>query len=141
MRTLIAIILALVISLVGVGFLYRHTARENTELSASVKDLQEAQKQAQAALKLNAAVLGAREKQIAVQARKFGASQASLYTALQANKTWSDTYVPSEVQKVLYVGSEAPDTPSGVGNNPVVPAPDGAGLREQGRDSEGYPSP
>lgn len=130
MRALIAIILALVISLVGVGFLYRHTVLENTELSASVKELQEAQERAQEALKLNAAILGAREKQIAVQARKFGASQASLYTALQANKTWSDTYVPSDVQKALSVGSEASDTPSGVGDNPVLPAPDGAGVRE-----------
>lgn len=127
MRVTLGIILALVLSLLGVGYLYRHAAQENTALAASVNDLQEAQKQAQAALKLNAAVLGAREKQIAVQARKAGALEASLYTALQANKIWSAGNVPSEVQNVLTEGSGASGGDSG---SDILP-PDGAGVRDQ----------
>jgi hypothetical protein len=130
MRVMLAIILALVVSLLGVGYLYRRSAAQNAELSESVKSLAAAQERAQESLKLNTAVLGAREKQIAVQARKFGASQESLYTALQANKTWSDTYVPSEVQAVLSVGRGQDSAPSGVVPDVVVPIPDGAGVRE-----------
>ena len=38
---------------------------------------------------------------MALQARKSAEAQQALSEALQANKTWSDTDVPTDVQKSL----------------------------------------
>lgn len=53
-------------------------------------------------------ILGARSKEIASQARKLKQANAALSEALQANKSWSDTDVPPDVQKALQGRSDGP---------------------------------
>jgi hypothetical protein len=77
---------------------YRDKARvavaERQVLTKALETVQEQRK-------IDAGVLASRQAELAVQRRKLAAAQAGLLEALQANKTWSDTDVPPEVQKAL----------------------------------------
>lgn len=61
----------------------------------------EAQNRAAERLSQTRKVLVAREAKIASQARKITEAQDALQNALQAEKAWSDTDVPTPVQKAL----------------------------------------
>lgn len=100
-QILAAIIVALALALGGVGFLYKRQTVRVGSLEEQNKTLVAGAKQAAAALKRNHATLLAKERDIALQARKTREAQQALHTALQGEKDWNDTEVPTSVQKAL----------------------------------------
>lgn len=100
-KYLIAAIAALVLALGGMGYVLKSQVERAAVLEVQVKTLTDAQKQAATRRKKDAATLVAREKEIASQARKLAEAQQGLSEALQAEKAWSDTDVPTPVQKAL----------------------------------------
>lgn len=110
MRTLTLVLSALVLALAGLGYGQYH---KNSVLSTENQRLQEASKRAVERELEYRRILGTRQKEIALQARKLAQAQQALSEALQRNKTWSDTDVPTDVQNAL---SGAPDGSGGVRN-------------------------
>ena len=105
---LAAMLLSLILTL---GYLVYSGAGEIAELKQTNTGLTEAAERAQERLKSDRKVLVARQAQIASQAVLLARSEAALQNALQANKSWSDTNVPTDVQEAL--------------RGPSGPAPDG----------------
>lgn len=110
-RTLIITIgiLLAIASLLGYGL--NRSYREQAQLEVVAKSLTEALERVQAQSEKNRKVLVARQAENASQARILAQAQEALSEALQANKPWSDTDVPPDVQKAL--------------GGPSSPAPDG----------------
>jgi uncharacterized protein HemX len=105
--------LTLVAALLG-GALWV-TVAKNADLSAQVNSLTEAQERAVARAKADRATLVARQAKIASQGRKLAQAQQALSEALQHEKAWSDTDVPTAVQNALSGRSGGPDSaPVGV---------------------------
>ena len=90
------------------GYLVYSGAGEIAELKQTNNGLTEAAERAAERLKSDRKVLVARQAQIASQAVLLARSEAALQNALQANKSWSDTNVPDEVQKALAGPSGGP---------------------------------
>lgn len=93
-RILLALLAVAVAAALGLGYWADSLRQENAVLT-------EASNRAAEALKRTQRTLALREKQIAVQARKSAQAQEGLSQALQAEKPWSDTHVPTDVQKAL----------------------------------------
>jgi hypothetical protein len=97
---------------------YRDAARVAVaERQVLTKALQTVQEQR----KIDSGVLTARQGEILTQRRKLADLQSRLSEALQANKTWSDTDVPPDVQKALLRRS----------GDPVSGSPADSGVRDQ----------
>lgn len=93
-RILLSLLAVAVAAVLGLGYWADSLRQENAVLT-------EASNRAAAALKRTQRTLALREKQIASQARKSAEAQEGLSQALQAEKPWSDTHVPTDVQKAL----------------------------------------
>lgn len=100
-KYLIAALAALMVIIGALGYTVKQQVASAAVLKAEVKSLTDAQKQAATRLKKDRATLVAREAKIASQARKLADAQQALSNALQAEKAWSDTDVPTTVQKAL----------------------------------------
>ena len=98
MRTLTLVLSALVLALAGLGYGQYH---KNSVLSTENQRLTEASKRAVERELEYRRILGTRQKEIAAQRLKLQAAETALQNALRANKTWSDTDVPEDVQKAL----------------------------------------
>ena len=98
MRTLTLVLSALVLALAGLGYGQYH---KNSVLSTENQRLQEASKRAVERELEYRRILGTRQKEIASQRLKLQAAETALQNALRANKTWSDTDVPTDVQNAL----------------------------------------
>jgi uncharacterized protein HemX len=98
MKTLTAMLVAVVLGLSGLGYGLYH---KNSVLSTENQRLTEASKRAVERELEYRRILGTRQKEIASQARKLAQANAALSEALQRNKSWSDTDVPPDVQKAL----------------------------------------
>lgn len=98
MRTLTLVLSALVLALAGLGYGQYH---KNSVLSTENQRLAEASKRAVERELEYRRILGTRQKEIASQARKLAQAQQALSEALQRNKTWSGTDVPTDVQNAL----------------------------------------
>lgn len=98
--------LTLAFGLMGAGLLHQNT--KISEQRATIQTLADAQKQAQEREKKLAKALVARDLKIDAQTRKLQDAQSRLSKALQANKSWSDTDVPDDVQKALQRDSGGP---------------------------------
>ena len=118
MKYLLALIASLALALAGLGFLYQQQATALASLAEENSVLKEASKRAQERMAADRKVLVARQAQIAAQRVLEAQTKTALSGALQANKTWSDTDVPPEVQKALSGPSDGPDGPSGRVPNP-----------------------
>ena len=105
MRTLTLVLSALVLALAGLGYGQYHKnsvlSTENQRLAETAKAAEEASKRAVERELEYRRILGTRQKEIASQARKLAQAQQALSEALQRNKTWSDTDVPTDVQNAL----------------------------------------
>ena len=110
MRTLTLVLSALVLALAGLGYGQYH---KNSVLSTENQRLTEASKRAVERELEYRRILGTRQKEIASQRLKLQAAETALQNALRANKTWSDTDVPTDVQNAL---SGASDGSGGVRN-------------------------
>lgn len=110
MRTLTLVLSALVLALAGLGYGQYH---KNSVLSTENQRLAEASKRAVERELEYRRILGTRQKEIASQRLKLQAAETALQNALRANKTWSDTDVPTDVQNAL---SGALDGSGGVRN-------------------------
>lgn len=106
------IYLALGAAILGLSGLLYWSIQSTGELQAENKALTEAAEQAQRRAKADRKVLVARQAEIASQARKTAQAQQALSEALQRNKSWSDTDVPTDVQKALQGRSDGPDSGS-----------------------------
>jgi uncharacterized protein HemX len=126
-KYLIAAIAALVLALGGMGYMLKKQVEQAAVLEVQVKTIKDAQKQAALRRKKDAATLVAREREIASQARKLADAQQGLSEALQAEKAWSDTDVPTTVQKALSGGSDGSNS--------------GPASLLNGSDREGEPKP
>ena len=100
-KYLMAAIAALLIVVAALGYAVKQQVGSAAVLKQEVKVLTDAQKQAATRLKKDRAALVAREAKIAAQTRKLAEAQQALSRALQAEKAWSDTDVPTPVQKAL----------------------------------------
>lgn len=105
MRTLAIVLSALVLALTGLGYGQYHKnsvlSTENQRLAGAAKAAEEASKRAVERELEYRRILGTRQKEIASQRLKLQAAETALQNALRANKTWSDTDVPEDVQKAL----------------------------------------
>lgn len=126
MNKLTFLLAATVIALGGLSY---GQYERNKALGAQNKSLTEAVERAAEREKQDRKVLVARQAEIASQARKLKQANAALSEALnsetavyldshgvlQRNKSWSDTDVPSDVQKALQGRSDSPAAdPDGV---------------------------
>lgn len=108
--------LTLVATLLGFGLWVAVT--KNADLTHQVNVLTEAQEQALARAKADRATLVARQAKIASQTAKLAQAQQALSEALQDEKAWSDTDVPTAVQNALSGRSDKPDSgPDGLLND------------------------
>lgn len=119
MRATLALWVGVVLALAGLGYLYTHSQtqvdRLELQLAQQITLTEQARKasiQAQERLKSERKVLVAREAKIASQARKFTQAQEALKTALQAEKEWNDTEVPTAVREALLQASDGRHGPS-----------------------------
>ena len=109
LSTLVVVLLVVVIVL---GSYARSAWVEGQYLKTENKALVDAQKRAVEREDRDRKVLVARQAKIALQARVLAQTRSALETALQRNKSWSDTDVPDDVQKALDgAGSGLPDGP------------------------------
>lgn len=109
-KVLLALALAGLLLIGGGAWYLKVQVATVASLKIENKRLSEEAGQAAAALKRNQATLRKREAQAVSQARKLADSQRELQTALRANKSWSDTDVPPDVQKALSgLSGRAPD--------------------------------
>lgn len=91
--------LTLVAALLGFGLWV--TVAKNAALTHQVNTLTEAQERALARARADRATLVARQAKIASQTAKLAQAQQALSEALQDEKAWSDTDVPTAVQNAL----------------------------------------
>ena len=98
--------LTLVAALLGFGLWV--TVAKNADLTHQVNVLTEAQERALARAKADRATLVARQAKIASQTAKLAQAQQALSEALQDEKAWSDTDVPTAVQNALSGRSGGP---------------------------------
>lgn len=103
-KYLIAAIVALMLALVGMGYVLKNQVARAAVLQQEVKVLTDAQKQAATRRKKDRATLVAREREIASQARKLAEAQQGLSEALTKNQVWASQHVPNEVQEALTNG-------------------------------------
>ena len=108
-------------------FVYRG-AVEKGRLEQTNKVLTEASKRAAERAAKDRKVLVAREVALTARARILSREKQELLQALQRNKTWSDTDVPTEVQKAL--GGPSSPVPDGLQHSPdcTGAAPCGASV-------------
>jgi hypothetical protein len=96
--------LAFLLALAGWGLWSQvHT---NAELSVKLEGTEKALSGLVEQREKDRKVLVARQAQIASQARELTKAREGLSQALQANKDWSNTNVPTDVQKALTGRSE-----------------------------------
>ena len=105
--SVIGLLLALSLGLGAYAF-YTHT--RNGVLKEANKSLTEAAEQAAKRMEKDRQVLAARHAKMLAKGREIMAEKEALENALRANKTWSDTDVPDEVQKALAGPSGGPTT-------------------------------
>lgn len=109
-QLVIALALAGLLTIGGGALYLKRQVAAVAVLKTENNRLTEQANQAAAALKRNQATLRKREVQIGSQARKLAESEKALQSALSANKEWSDTDVPPDVQKALDgLSGRAPD--------------------------------
>ena len=113
--TLIGILIA---ALLGLGWFGKTQYDSARDLRTANKTLVDAAEQAQRRAKADRKVLVARQAEIASQRRKLAEAQQALSEALQRNKSWSDTDVPTDVQKALQGRSDGPASGSTGLRNP-----------------------
>jgi hypothetical protein len=93
-------------ALAALGFLYRAEVRSGAatraELQSATKALQGVAKQR----KQDLATVAAWQRENASTGRKLAEAQQALSQALQGEKAWSDTEVPTTVQQALLRSSE-----------------------------------
>lgn len=109
MKTAIGI-LTLIVAFLSAGLWV--TAGQKASLGTQLQALQEATKQAQERSVRDRKALVARQAEIASKTRELARAQRNLTEALGANKTWSDTDVPPDVQDALLGHSGGPGGPS-----------------------------
>ncbi len=91
--------LSLALALTGWGLWAQvHT---NAELSAKLEGTEEALSRLSEQREQDRKVLVARAQKIASKQRELAQAQEALAKALQANNDWSNTNVPTDVQKAL----------------------------------------
>lgn len=100
------IIASLAIALAVMGLAYRNVIGERANANAALQVANAGLEVAAKQRKLDANTLAARQREIASQARKLVAANTALSAALSANKAWSVTVVPPEVQEALSGRSE-----------------------------------
>lgn len=105
MNKITLVLASLVLALSGIGY---GQYEKNKALSARNKSLAEAVDRAAERDLEYRRILGARSKEIASQARKLKQAEGALSEAIQANKSWSDTDVPTDVQNALGGPSDGP---------------------------------
>lgn len=102
-------LVAVVLGLSGLGYGLYHKnsvlSTENQRLTGAAKAAEEASKRASERELAYRRILGTRQKEIASQRLKLQAAETALQNALRANKTWSDTDVPPDVQNALQAPS------------------------------------
>ena len=104
------LVIGLASLLLGVGLTAKSLHAKNAVLASQNASLTEAVNRAAVRLKKDRAALLARENKIASQGRKLAQAQEALSEALQRNKTWSDTDVPTDVQEAIVGRSGASDS-------------------------------
>lgn len=95
------IYLALGLTIAALSGLLYWQIGEAGALKSENKALTEASEQAASRAKSDASTLVARQAELALKQRELAKAQEALSRALQRNKTWSDTDVPTEVQEAL----------------------------------------
>lgn len=101
-----AAIAALGLALLGLGLLYRTEVRSNAAQAVQLQAATEALKQAAVQRKKDLATVAARDRANALEARKLDEALQGLQKALQAEIGWSNTSVPTGVQKALREDSD-----------------------------------
>jgi hypothetical protein len=109
-KILAGIILALVLLAAGLGYTVKRQAGQVAALEVKQEALSKALNQAAERVRRDRKALVAREAANAAQARKLAQAQEALSEALQRNKTWSDTDVPTDVQEAIVGRSGASDS-------------------------------
>lgn len=107
-RALAALVAGMTLSIALLGFGLWVTVAKSAALAHQVNVLTEAQERALERARADRATLVARQAKIAAQARKLAQAQQALQRALQDEKEWSDTYVPTAVQNALSGRSDKP---------------------------------
>lgn len=100
-KALASLVLILAMLLAGAGYGLKSQYDSIHDLRAANEVLTEAAERATARAKQDRQVLVARQAQVASTARKLALTERALQEALQANKSWSDTDVPEDVQRAL----------------------------------------
>lgn len=109
-KLLAGIILALVLLAAGLGYTVKRQAGQVATLESHNEALGKAIDRAAERIRRDRKALVAREAANAVQARKLAQAQEALSEALQRNKTWGDTDVPTDVQEAIVGRSDAPNS-------------------------------
>ncbi len=105
------LILLMGLGLIALGLLYRSEVRSAAVDRASLSTATEALKRAAVQRKRDLATVAARDRANAASAAKLDEALQGLQKALQAETGWSNTSVPTEVQKALLEDSDASSTP------------------------------
>lgn len=108
-KYLVAAIAALTLALAAMGFLYRGEVRAGAKTRAELQTATTALHGVAKQRKRDANTVAAWQAQNAATGRKLAQAQQALSEALQAEKGWSDTSVPTEVQKALLRDSGGPN--------------------------------
>lgn len=106
-----AVILLMGLGLITLGLFYRSEVKSAAIDRANLTTATEALNRAAVQRKKDLATVAARDKANAVAARKLDEALQGLSQALQAESVWSNTSVPTEVQKALLEDSDASSTP------------------------------
>ena len=109
-KILAGVIIALVLIAGGLGYTVKRQAGEVARLEAHADALGKAIDRAAERIRRDRKALVAREAANAAQGRKLAQAQEALSEALQRNKTWSDTDVPTDVQEAIVGRSGASDS-------------------------------
>lgn len=108
----------LIAALLGLGWFGKTQYDSARGLQTENKALVDAAEQAQRRAKADRKVLVARQAEIASKQRELAEAHEALHNSLQRNKAWSDTDVPTDVQKALQGRSDGPDSGSTGLRNP-----------------------
>lgn len=100
-RVYLSVIALLIAGALLLGWRLNSLTEQNAVLAEAYRSSVQALNRAQERAKADRKVLVARQAKIATQGRKLAEQEQSLQNALQANKSWSDTDVPDDVQKAL----------------------------------------
>ncbi len=103
------VVLVLSLALAAVGWGLWAQVHKNGELSVQVDTLTEAAKQAQEQREKDRKVLVARGLELGSKRAELKRAQEGLQKALQAHNDWSNTNVPTDVQKALQGPFAGPD--------------------------------